>query len=122
MVLTGQDFEMCCGDDENFVIHVQKEAEDGTLSDADLTSATVTWFLKESANSATSLLDKSSADVAEIEILMPKTAGKFEIKIKAADTATLPPDKYFHGAKVLDSAMETHTVMIGYFTLLPKVG
>jgi hypothetical protein len=122
MVLKGEDFDMVAGDDANLNIHVQAPDISGVLQSVDLTGSTITWVLKESENSSTALVTKVSTDALQVEKLNQTThTGEFVVYLQPADTASLTAGHYFHGAVVVDVALDKHTVTEGYLTLSAKL-
>ncbi len=116
MVAKDQDFEMCAGDDKYLEFTVLTEA--GTV--VNLTDCDVEWYLKESADSATALVTKTSEVGGDIAITDP-TGGIFQVALDPEDTEDLVPDKYFHGARITDTSSEIYTVAIGHATIFPRV-
>jgi hypothetical protein len=115
MVLTGQDIEdMVAGD--NCDIEIEVNNPDGT--DVNLTGATIDWYLKESADSLTAIIHKTTP--TDIVITDP-THGLCVVHLDPADTTAILPNKYFHGAKITNGG-DIYTVTTGYMTILPKLG
>lgn len=115
MVITDQDFAMVAGDDQYIEIHVVDE--DGVV--VNITNNDIDWWLKESNDSTAALVHKTTTGGGGINI-SDGPGGIFQVHLEPADTDTLAPDKYFHGARIVDTALETSTVTVGHIDLLPS--
>jgi len=78
---------------ENFQISFQLKTLNGGL--VDITSETVTFYLKESASAATILLTKVSTDPEQIQKLVA-ASGIGVVKILAANTTALSKRSYYY--------------------------
>lgn len=112
MTATAQDAEAFAGDDKT----IQFTVTDLDGAALDLTNATIEWVLRRYEGGPVALR-KTLAD--GIVVTAP-TGGIFAVTISAADTASMEPGVYYHGAAVtIDGKIST--VAIGLVTLRAKV-
>lgn len=116
MVLTGQDFPMAAGDD----VDIQFTIKDALGVAVNLTNGTLDWYMKESADSVTAILHKTSTQVTQLEITNAP-GGICVVHLLAADTQALAANKYFHGIKLLEQDSTHHFLAEGYITLSPAL-
>lgn len=78
---------------EDFVIPFQLKTNEGGL--VDITSSTVTCYIKETSTSSVVAIQKVSTDTAQIEKTLAKS-GMGIVKILAANTASLTKRNYYY--------------------------
>jgi hypothetical protein len=108
MTTKNQNFEMVAGDSKNVIV---------TVSDADLTGATIKWAMKRSVSSATANVSKDTTS-GGISI-SDATGGIFTISLIPADTSALKGD-FYHEAEITDAQNNVSTVMTGRISILPS--
>lgn len=111
MALTEQDFELFAGDD--FILEFTVTDEDGTA--LNITGASISWVVWDGS---TAVLTKTTASGISIT---DAAAGEFRVTLAPADTYTLEPKAYAHGANVSIEAGAYMTVATGTMILSKRV-
>lgn len=115
MTKLAQNASMMSGDDK--LISASTSGSDGSAHD--LTSAAIKWTLEVPTNmgSGSSIVKQTSGSGIAFT---DASAGKFEITLDAADTASIV-GSFNHEAQAIDSASKTATLFKGTMTIVGDV-
>lgn len=112
--LVPQDFELVSGNDKT--INFTHRDRNGVA--VDITGATITWALSNTAKSKTPIISYTSP--TNIAITEPLN-GKYTVSIQDTDTEPLPGGEYYHEVRISDSGGRKSTGAIGTVTVLPNI-
>ena len=115
MTLLGQNASMMSGDDK--LISASTSGSDGGAHD--LTSATIKWTLQVPSNMGSGSSISKQTGGSGIAFT-DASAGKFEITLDAADTASIV-GTFNHEAEAFDSASKTATLFKGTMKIVGDV-
>ena len=111
-----QNFTMHSGDDKL----IAASTSGSTSAAKDLTSATIKWRVEVPENVGSGCPITKQTGGSGISIT-DASAGKFEITLDAADTASMAAGVYEHEAEAFDSSSKTATLFRGTITLLGDI-